>query len=736
LWRGRGEAVMAYGLKYLLRYSIAKTNQDVKIKIYEKDYVGATFPKKIGASKIVLSKQKDEKICGTSLDFAIQADTDFEYTNFFNGDNKTHYVEMLIEDFVAWAGYIVSDQYSEPYVAPPYDVEVLCTDGLGLLKTEDFTLAGYVSRFAAIRYCLDKIGLNLGYQINLDLWEINMNPALHNMLDQLYFQAEIFDGENCYDVIQKLLPEGATITQHDRAWLIERSADVELISGTPDYISPKPRWLFDANGVSESSSVPPVIYEIGTIAEDKTRPVGNLTMNFRPAWKNFDIEQIFGKKESFLLNYEFKKGTVSWAENGGTGFFKTLDLKSGSFALINGTQTTISKYISQSVEVTPADNVVVSIDYSPIGYSAPENLPGLSPISTDVYFEVKLTGGGNTYYLNNTGWNLNAQKYIKIEAVESSTMLDAITWKTYLNVCKKFPVPGTLTVKLFQRYSTTTPPARNHVNFYGIAVKNVLVYTENISLFNDTETTHVILADNATEEGETIELMPTDLPEYDNAKMYFLNGNYTGATIAAAVPTSKWGATQARYIEYMSAFMSNQNGAKRATLSGTLTNSYGLHLNMFFIHELNNNKVFTIETGSWNVLDHTIDVTLLEVAPIYNMSVVVTPEPFNPETVFVNNPDLADWTSVGNEGSYTKAIDGSFEHILTGTSLPMIISRKETITPYQLDYDSGTPQFSIKGMMVETNIGGNPNILNIDAGAIISHHFYAQNRAEIALLKE
>ena len=729
---------MAYGLKYTLRYQVDKTNQDVKIKIYENGYLGANTFKKIGASRIILSKEKDEKICGTSLDFSIQADVDFEYTNFFNSDNKTHRVDMLIDDVVTWSGYIVSDQYSEPYIAPPFDVEVLCTDGLGLLKTEDFGLAGYVSRFTAIKYCLDKIGLQLGYQINLDLWEANMNPALHNMLDQLYFQAEIMEEKTCYEVIQALLPEGTTITQHESKWLIERTADIELIPGPPeDYLLPKPRYYFDSSGVFENYETSANLYAIGTLAEYKTHPIGNLTMGFRPAWKNFTIKQIFGKKQSFFSNYDFTKGTDYWTQVGAVLMLKTYNLDSGTFGLIRGTQTTspLTKYISQSVKVKTSDVIVFSFDYSPIGYNTFGSGASmtLGPTEVTVHFKIKFVGeSGTTYYHNQQAW-IETDYTNKLEHLKTDVAIDSINFKTFKITGSKLPENGVFTVMFYQLYYPVKPLMGT---ILGLALKNVLLYTQNIALFNNEEETKVILADNATEEGETIELMPTDLPDYDNANMYFLNGNFTGATIETATPCALWGPSSVRYIEYLAAFIDNQNSVKRATLSGQLSNSIGLHLNMYFIHALNSGKIFTIETGRWNVLDHTIDVTLLEVVPISTAAVVVTPEPFNPETVFTADPDIIDWTSIGNEGSYTRLSDGIFEHIFKDTDISVVVSRKETITPWQLDYDSGTPQFSIKGGIVDVNVGGNPNAVSIGAGTMFSHNFYSLPRPEIKLLTE
>jgi hypothetical protein len=73
---------------------------------------------------------------------------------------------------------------------------------------------------------------------------------------------------------------------------------------------------------------------------------------------------------------------------------------------------------------------------------------------------------------------------------------------------------------------------------------------------------------------------------------------------------------------------------------------------------------------------------------------------------------------------------------LTQDGFTRLQIKNRGVTPYALDFDSGTPQFSLKGAMVECNVDGNPNKIRISAGQLISHHFNARDRDDILTLME
>lgn len=840
---------MAYGLKYILRYETERFGTDIRVLIYAKDYTGEATPKKIGAGHIQLSIDRDGQIKGSTLDFSIQADTDMEYASFFTLDNKAHRVELEFNHGVTWTGYIVADQYSEPFIAPPYDVQVMCTDGLGLLKNETFALTGMVSRFEAIRYCIDKIGIALPYAININIWEEHMNMAAHNMLDQLYFQAEILSDKNCYEAIQTLLPENCFINQANGYWMVERPTDRTL-----------PRYVFNADGTpsEETYNWHTFLRQLNTVAYSKTHtggtlyPIGNLTQDMQSAWRKFTIKQQFGKKESFFKNYNFQQNTAWWSAT--PTFFPFFSVKKSdktSYAIISGYQNSLINKIQQSIDVISTSAVTLEINYAIVGVVPVSIYQQSHGMQTEIQIKVKLDGkNGTIYYLDQNGWG-TTDKNIIIKGIISDLSFDTINFQPLNFTVSKLPQSGIVTIQIFQVVPTPEALALDQmVHCYrGLCIESIKFVANDITLFNDSEETEVILNENATESNKTIDLLPVDLPDFENNQLFFENGNYVKIG-EIYKPTNKWGSQKVRYIEYLAAYMAYLYQSSRTVLKGVI--SGWLELNSYIIHELSN-KIYLIDKGTWNVIEHTFNLELIELPdgdfiyddyapislklatdPLWNMlpeqittdasnvyyrgsdgelvnklgenAVVASMHiifPHHPIDIFnredtdywnglttidadprkwpveeLNNATIAtkgtavtqarlflnDYVSDPSDvlplvsyptdrtnveeiqnlilqsqclaGNHIKTIDGSFEVPIPKTSTSVIVARKQTIDPYKLDFDSGTPQFSIKDAELETNVANVPNDIKIYAGKIISHNYGALDRTSIRFIKE
>ena len=102
---------MAYGLKYRLRAETVKYKDDVKIYILEDGFTGTEEDKFLGGGGVTMTKDNAGVICGTSLSFSIQADSDFEYLSFFESDPRKYLVQLLINESVVWQGYLIGDEY-------------------------------------------------------------------------------------------------------------------------------------------------------------------------------------------------------------------------------------------------------------------------------------------------------------------------------------------------------------------------------------------------------------------------------------------------------------------------------------------------------------------------------------------------------------------------------------------------------------------------------------------------
>lgn len=213
---------MSYGIKYKFRAETVKYKDDIKINILEKDYAGASTDKYLGGGGVTLTKDSAGVICGTSLSFYIHCSTDFEFIDFFEADPRKYQVQLLVNDVTVWVGYLIGDEYRETFKDPPYDVAVMATDGLGLLKNYTYIPIGDVdtktNRIDVIDSILENTGLSLDIIVGYDV-----ETTGGTNIFQVDFSDDYYSGWTCYEVLEKMIPPDATITQHKDQWLIRRN---------------------------------------------------------------------------------------------------------------------------------------------------------------------------------------------------------------------------------------------------------------------------------------------------------------------------------------------------------------------------------------------------------------------------------------------------------------------------------------------------------------------------------
>lgn len=131
-----------------------------------------------------------------------------------------------------WIGYLISSNYSEAYLAAPYPVTIVATDGLADLKNYDY-LDKDENKYRddqitikAIAEVLSKTDLNINIQCAINRFEEDMSTtASDDPLVQCKFDPNTFyhEGEisKCSDVLSEILkPFGARILQRNGKWCI------------------------------------------------------------------------------------------------------------------------------------------------------------------------------------------------------------------------------------------------------------------------------------------------------------------------------------------------------------------------------------------------------------------------------------------------------------------------------------------------------------------------------------
>ncbi len=114
----------------------------------------------------------DGQIIGSECRLRIMAETDLEFSEFLTCKNRDYQVKVYFDDSIVWAGYITADSYEEPYMDPPYEVELVAHDGIGDLRNIEYEETGPID----IRTFVDA-ALNTYLDVNWDWYDYVLNTT-------------------------------------------------------------------------------------------------------------------------------------------------------------------------------------------------------------------------------------------------------------------------------------------------------------------------------------------------------------------------------------------------------------------------------------------------------------------------------------------------------------------------------------------------------------------------------
>lgn len=158
----------------------------------------------------------------------VSDNADAKFIHLFTGDEKHYRVELVdVTDVnneqLVWVGFLLPEQFSEPYESGAIFVEFVATDGIGLLKDKDFVVRINEKRsvVSALFDCLNLTGLEL------PLW---LAPAIQNSAfelnyDDLMVDASSYNDEDkftdAYKVLNYLLESiGCRLFQYQAKWFV------------------------------------------------------------------------------------------------------------------------------------------------------------------------------------------------------------------------------------------------------------------------------------------------------------------------------------------------------------------------------------------------------------------------------------------------------------------------------------------------------------------------------------
>ena len=251
----------------------------------------------------VIKKEKNGSIHGTSLTFYAECLIDGEFVEFYTSDPKEYRVDVYDGSTLIWQGYITPELYSEPDIAPPYDVEVVATDGLGELRLYNFEPQGTISLRAMFAYLLGHTGLST--DVNL-VSSLDPGSQGAGALLDMTINLDYLEGKTCYEVLSYLLDTlHATITRWGGAWVLARETNVTLTNGKVQY--------YDTEG--SSALLDGSAQTLGSLRSAPAWPVGQLSMVINPA-KNRVVVQAPWHIVTCLQNPDMATDTAWTKANG------------------------------------------------------------------------------------------------------------------------------------------------------------------------------------------------------------------------------------------------------------------------------------------------------------------------------------------------------------------------------------------------------------------------------------
>ena len=475
---------MAFGTKYQCEFTDI-LGIDWKVEIQEDPDPGSIITLQASGNPLTIEWYGeddvfDQNIMGSRMSLNIEAGSDFYMSTLFTSDILKYKVIVTQGSTPFWYGYILANDYQEPYDQAPFTVTISATDGLGLLKEFKFEDLSYTTRqitSVVIHDMLDLVDIDT-FTEYVNVHESTMDSGVgDSTFDQSGIDPDLFHDSTCYDAFDAILKSfNAGIKQDQGAFIIYRFKE---LADTTMY----GRTYTDGTTKSATTKTPAQY-------TDRTAQASNFwdheggTLTMIPQVKTLNCNQDYGFRKSILKDYNFE-----WIKWDGTDFeswTRSTGLTVKLAAYVNkGSDTGVFMYdqddlednISQGVTgmKTSTDPFVIQIKsggYSSTGQAA--------IIYADVYLDVD-GGSASWYYYKEGAWEGPTATFGNIEKISLTTDTygsAGITYDEGIYTVTGIPDDGDLYIRLYVASDVNVNAAFEHAKLYftpseGTAIEGV-----------------------------------------------------------------------------------------------------------------------------------------------------------------------------------------------------------------------------------------------------------------------
>ena len=379
---------MAYGVKY--RFQFVSVNGTVyRVDLSEDGYSGTVTTRPLGKAPVIRMQDSDN-IRATSCDLVLECQEDGEFVDLYTTNPFQYKVEVgKVTGNAAtgiWRGYVATEIYSEPDIAPPYDVRVTATDGIGILKEYEFEPVGAKSIRSHICALLNKAGDDAPmFYYATKLSEFQDTETA--FMDKAFIDLDYMAGKTCYDVLKELLSSLRSVLLYRGAyWLIVREVDVQMSDAG---MLTAVQCITDNPYYSPSSTTVKMGKSVGQMGVADMWPVGYLTRRVSPAKRSVKVR----------ADWNLCDGSQPLADWLGAG-----ECSSGAPPRYLGTlggQGTLSNVISMAQFITD-----IKITVKAWRGSVWQNYNGAPYLMVTAMWQP--SGGTVKYYHPDTGWTTDS----------------------------------------------------------------------------------------------------------------------------------------------------------------------------------------------------------------------------------------------------------------------------------------------------------------------------------------
>jgi len=626
------QSSITYGTRWRLENFTNDNGQVCSFFLQEREYTGA-ITDVCGAShnpiQIQWSQVDGDEFSPYRPAFAtvkFDSETNFQFLDLFTADQFKYRGRLECDGQLEFIGYVVADEYGEPYTDPIYPSQFRLTDGLAILDTIEFKdidgsfFQGKKSVLEAIKLGLDKLNFGLDIHTAVNTYETSQNKLItDDPLSQVKINPESYiidevegTAESFLTVIKDVLsPFVAFICQENGVWKI-----TEFIEQKDTYN----RRVYDSDLVQTSTGT---INPLKTVTAKGATP--QITFSGRsnylemiPAFGKLKVSQDLKTVSNIIKGgkFEFREWTsssnhINWD---GAPYSRVLiDAENEKYGLSvpgNPGGTLNALYITQpKVNLFSENFGADQICNIRIKYKINAQPGGTGDIR--LYFQVILDDGTTKSYLKD--FFIGTAEYIfdefSVEQFATDLVVEPNKFQELNTTVNNMSVQNndfTVEVRIYQGVST------------GWTVTDVVLDTVEVNLLDGTD---------APPKSESLDFKNDGFNFSDDRTIRHADGkNITNRsvifknvfTLDNELPTVGWsrfGVTEERSLLdlYLTRIMSQRIVGKQQ-ITGTLDvlngGSFGVTNTL---NDPVSTKVFGVNSLNWDVMDSTYQVNLIEI---------------------------------------------------------------------------------------------------------------------------